>query len=47
MAEEKRASGTVIKVASYQEVEFLKQVVGPVLIPGLAEVCIHRPLDPM
>ena len=32
---------------SYQEVVFLKEVVGSTLIAALADLCIHRPTDPM
>lgn len=32
---------------TYQEVEYLKKSLGPVLVAALAEICIRRPADPI
>lgn len=32
---------------TYQEVEYLKKNLGPVLTAALAEICIRRPADPI
>jgi len=32
---------------TYQEVEYLKKNLGPVLVAALAEICIRRPADPI
>ena len=32
---------------TYQEVEYLKKNLGPVLVAALAEICIRRPAYPI
>jgi len=32
---------------TYQEVEYLKKNLGPILVAALAEICIRRPADPI
>jgi hypothetical protein len=32
---------------TFQEVEYLKKNLGPILVAALAEICIRRPADPI
>lgn len=39
--------GNALNERTYQEVEYLKRNLGPILVAALAEICIRRPADPM
>jgi len=41
------AKGQVLNDRTYQEVEYLKKNLGPILVAALAEICIRRPADPI
>jgi len=39
--------GNALNERTYQEVEYLKRNLGPILVAALAEICIRRPADPI
>jgi len=39
--------GSQLNDRTYQEVEYLKKNLGPILVAALAEICIRRPADPI
>jgi hypothetical protein len=39
--------GNPLTERTYQEVEYLKRSLGPILVAALAEICIRRPADPI
>jgi len=39
--------GNPLNERTYQEVEYLKRSLGPILVAALAEICIRRPADPI
>lgn len=41
------AKAQVLNDRTYQEVEYLKKNLGPILVAALAEICIRRPADPI
>jgi len=48
MAEQAQAGkGQALNDRTYQEVEYLKKNLGPILVAALAEICIRRPGDPI
>jgi len=49
MASSKPESSKPVNVneRTYQEVEYLKKNLGPILVAALAEICIRRPADPI
>jgi len=46
-AQQPSAKGQVLNDRTYQEVEYLKKNLGPILVAALAEICIRRPADPI
>ncbi|CAL8091201.1 unnamed protein product [Orchesella dallaii] len=41
------AKAQMLNDRTYQEVEYLKRNLGPILVAALAEICIRRPADPI
>lgn len=41
------AKAQILNDRTYQEVEYLKKNLGPILVAALAEICIRRPADPI
>lgn len=41
------AKAQMLNDRTFQEVEYLKKNLGPILVAALAEICIRRPADPI